>query len=119
MRIVVWADVVCPWCYIGKRRLETALESFEHSNEVEVVWHSYELDPSAPSVPSENMAEALARKYGGGVEGAKPMMNQVATVADEEGLRYRASENMRDNHVDAHRFMLPEIGRASGRAREW
>src|SRR3546814_8078495 len=105
MRIDVWSDVVCPWCYIGKRRLETALESFEHSNEVEVVWHSYELDPSAPSVPSENMAEVLARKYGGGVEGAKQMMNQVETVAAEECLRYRLSENLRVNTVDAHRLL--------------
>ncbi|NYG58232.1 putative DsbA family dithiol-disulfide isomerase [Nocardioides daedukensis] len=105
MRIDVWSDVVCPWCYIGKRRLETALEGFEHSDEVEVVWHSYELDPSAPSVPSETMAEVLAKKYGGGVEGAKQMMNQVETVAAEEGLRYRLSENLRVNTVDAHRVL--------------
>ncbi|HEY9392537.1 MAG TPA: DsbA family protein, partial [Nocardioides sp.] len=58
MRIDVWSDVVCPWCYIGKRHLEEALERFEHSDDVEIVYHSFELDPSAPQVPVETTVEA-------------------------------------------------------------
>lgn len=105
MRIDVWSDVVCPWCYIGKRRLERALESFDHADDVEVVWHSYELDPSSPRVPTERTVEMLARKYGGGVEGAQRMMDQVEAVAAEEGLVYRLSQTLRVNTIDAHRLL--------------
>lgn len=105
MRIDVWSDVVCPWCYIGKRRLEAALADFEHGEDVEVVWHSYELDPGAPSVPTERTVEVLARKYGGGIENAQRMMDQVEAVAAEEGLLYRLSRTQRVNTVDAHRLL--------------
>ncbi|QIX26132.1 DsbA family oxidoreductase [Nocardioides sp. JQ2195] len=105
MRIDVWSDVVCPWCYIGKRRLEKALSGFEHADDVEVVWHSYELDPAAPDVPTERTVEVLARKYGGGVENAQKMMDQVEAVAAEEGLLYRLSQTQRVNTVDAHRLL--------------
>ena len=66
MLIEIWSDVVCPFCYIGKRRLEAALADFEHRDEVEVVYRSFELDPSAPEVGTESIGDALARKYGGG-----------------------------------------------------
>ncbi|KRF17777.1 disulfide bond formation protein DsbA [Nocardioides sp. Soil797] len=105
MRIDVWSDVVCPWCYIGKRRLEKALAGFEHAADVEVVWHSYELDPAAPQEPTERTVDVLARKYGGGVENAQRMMDQVEAVAAEEGLLYRLSQTMRVNTVDAHRVL--------------
>ena len=62
MRIEVWADVVCPWCYIGKRRLEKAIAGFEHGEEVEVVYRSYELDPFAPEVGTESTLTVLGRK---------------------------------------------------------
>ena len=62
MRIEIWSDVVCPWCYIGKRRLETALGTFEHADEVEVVYRSFELDPSAPEVPVETTVEYAGRR---------------------------------------------------------
>ena len=62
MRIEIWSDVVCPWCYIGKRRLETALADFPHADEVEVVWRSFQLDPSAPNTPVETVAEHLGRE---------------------------------------------------------
>ncbi|WP_067441276.1 DsbA family oxidoreductase [Nocardioides jensenii] len=122
MRIDVWSDVVCPWCYIGKRRLESALAEFEHADDVEVVWHSYELDPAAPSEPVESMAEVLARKYGGGVENAQRMMDQVEAVAAEEGLLYRLAQTQRVNTVDAHRLLhlaLHDAGSAvQGRLKE-
>lgn len=105
MRIDVWSDVVCPWCYIGKRRLEKALADFEHGDEVEVVWRSFLLDPGAPQVPTENAAEAIGRKYGVGPEGGQKMIDQVEAVAAEEGLLYRLGKAQRVGTVDAHRLL--------------
>ena len=103
MRIEVWSDVVCPWCYIGKRRLERAVD--EYDGEVEVVWRSFQLDPTAPMVPTESVAEHLGRKYGGGVEAGLQMIERVDAVAAEEGLVYRQAEAQRANTVDAHRLL--------------
>ncbi|MCD6638719.1 MAG: DsbA family oxidoreductase [Nocardioides sp.] len=105
MRIDIWSDVVCPWCYIGKRRLETALADFEHPDEVEVVWHSFQLDPGAPTEPTESTSVMLARKYGQSPEGAQQMQDQVEAVAAEEGLVYRLAETMHLNTVDSHRLI--------------
>lgn len=103
MRIEIWSDVVCPWCYIGKRRLETALKTFDHP--VEVVWRSFQLDPSAPAVPVESVAESLGRKYGGGPEAGATMIDRVEAVAAEEGLLFRHHASLRANTVDAHRLL--------------
>ena len=104
MRIDVWSDIACPWCYIGKRRLETALEGFEHADEVELVWHSFELDPSAPVPPTETAATALARKYGSANQ-VEAMMAQVTTVASGEGLDYRLEDTLHLNTRDGHRLL--------------
>jgi predicted DsbA family dithiol-disulfide isomerase len=97
---------VCPWCYIGKRRLERALVSFEAEHgPVEVVWRSFQLDPSAPVVPVETVAESLGRKYGGGPEAGKQMIDRVEAVAAEEGLLFRHHASLRVNTVDAHRVL--------------
>ena len=105
MKIEIWSDVVCPWCYIGKRRLEKALEAFEHAGEVDVVWRSYQLDPAAPTEPTEPTSLMLARKYGQTPEGARQMQDRVEAVAAEEGLVYRLSETLHLNTVDAHRLI--------------
>lgn len=105
MQIEIWSDVVCPWCYIGKRRLEKALDSFEHADDVEIVWRSFELDPSAPKEPVETVAEALGRKYGGGPEAGTQMVDRVEAVAAEEGLLFRHHQSLRVNTVDAHRVL--------------
>ena len=105
MKIEIWSDVVCPWCYIGKRRIENALAEFEHADEVEVHWRSYELDPGAPSEPTESTTAMLARKYGQTPEGAQQMQDRVEAVAAEEGLVYRLSQTMHLNTVDAHRLI--------------
>lgn len=105
MRIDIWSDVVCPWCFIGKRRLETALSHFEHADDVEIVWHSFQLDPGAPTTPVETVAEALGRKYGGGPEGGKTMIDRVEAVAAEEGMLWRHHESKRVGTMDAHRLM--------------
>ena len=105
MRIEIWSDVVCPWCYIGKRRLETALAEFPHADEVEVVWRSFQLDPSAPNTPVETVAEHLGRKYGGGTDGGRQMVDRVEAVAAEEGMIWRHHESLRVGTIDAHRLL--------------
>lgn len=105
VRIDIWSDVVCPWCYIGKRRLESALADFEHAADVEVVWHSYQLDPGAPSEPTDSVAAHLGRKYGGGEAAGATMIDRVEAVAAEEGLVYRLHQAQRANTVDAHRLL--------------
>jgi len=105
MQIEIWSDVVCPWCYIGKRRLEKALDDFPHADDVEIVYRSFQLDPSAPVVPTETVAESLGRKYGGGPEAGKQMIDRVEAVAAEEGLLFRHHQALRVNTVDAHRLL--------------
>jgi predicted DsbA family dithiol-disulfide isomerase len=105
MRIEIWSDVVCPWCFIGKRRLERALDGFAHREDVDVVYRSFELDPSAPSPATERMDEVLARKYGGGLDNARRMMARVTEVAAGEGLDYHLDGTLRGSTVDAHRLL--------------
>jgi predicted DsbA family dithiol-disulfide isomerase len=105
MRIEIWSDVVCPWCYIGKRRLEKALDAFPHADDVEIVYRSFELDPSAPAVPTETVAEVLGRKYGGGPDAGRQMIDRTEAVAAEEGLLFRHHQSLRVKTVDAHRLL--------------
>jgi predicted DsbA family dithiol-disulfide isomerase len=105
VRIEIWSDVVCPWCYIGKRRLETALDRSGHRDDVEVVYRSFQLDPASPRVPQESVVEHLGAKYGGGAEAGRRMVEQVEAVAAEEGLLFRLGEAKRVNTVDAHRLL--------------
>jgi predicted DsbA family dithiol-disulfide isomerase len=105
MRIEVWSDVVCPWCYIGKRHLETALDSFEHADEVEVVYRSFELDPSAPEVPVETTVESLARKFGTDVAGARELMTRADGVAASVGLEFNHADAPHARTVTAHRLL--------------
>jgi predicted DsbA family dithiol-disulfide isomerase len=117
MRVEVWSDVVCPWCYIGKRRLEQALSEFPHADDVEVVWRSYQLDPSAPTSPVETVAEHLGRKYGGGAERGREMVERVEAVAAEEGMIWRHHESLRVGTLDAHR-LLHAAGELRGELKE-
>ena len=105
MQIEIWSDVVCPWCYIGKRRLESALEHFEHADEVEVVWRSFQLDPAAPREATEGIAEHLGAKYGGGVAAGRQMIDRVSEVAAQEGLVFSYHDAQRASTVDAHRLL--------------
>src|SRR5262249_48680178 len=90
LRIDVWSDIACPWCYVGKRRLESALKDFPHASEVRVVWHSFELDPSAPKErdASVSHAERIARKYGMTTEQAQKSTDRLAATARGEGLSF-------------------------------
>lgn len=114
MRIEIWSDVVCPWCYIGKRRFEQALAQFEHADEVEVLWRSFELDPSAPPVRTESHAEHLARKYGVSPAQVEAMDARLIGEARKEGLDFHLDESKGGNTFDAHRLihLAAETGRA-------
>lgn len=105
MLIEIWSDVVCPWCYIGKRRLEEALAAFPHRDEVEVVYRSFELDPTAPVAATETTVEALARKWGTDVAGAREAMARGDAVAAEVGLHFRHHDAPRARTIDAHRVL--------------
>ena len=113
MRIEVWADVVCPWCYIGKRRLEKALAGFGHGEEVEVVWRSYELDPFAPEHGTESTVQVLARKWGTDEAGARRAMERGDEVARTEGLELRHHDAPHARTLTAHRLL--HLARAHGR----
>lgn len=105
MRIEIWSDVVCPWCYIGKRRLEQALAAFPHRDHVEVVYRSFELDPTAPQEAVETTVQALARKWGTDVLGARQAMARGDEVAAEVGLHFVHHDAPRARTVDAHRLL--------------
>lgn len=105
LNVEVWSDVVCPWCYIGKRRLETALSRFARRDLVALTWRSYQLNPSAPRTAEETTRAMLARKYGVSLEQADAMQSRVTGVAAQEGLRYRLELTRSENTFDAHRLL--------------
>ncbi|MGY1632651.1 DsbA family oxidoreductase [Geodermatophilus sp. SYSU D01186] len=105
VRIEVWSDVVCPWCYIGKRRLETALERFPHRDQVEVVWRSYQLDPTAPEGETHPTLPALAAKYGRSEEEMRASMRHVEETAAAEGLQYSLADGVSGNTRLAHELI--------------
>jgi predicted DsbA family dithiol-disulfide isomerase len=105
MKIEVWSDIACPWCYIGKHRLDTALSSFPHADEVEVVWRSYQLDPDAPRVSDLNLNETLSRKHGFPPAQAVTMNEQMRRMGAKEGLSYRFDIARYGNSFDAHRLI--------------
>jgi predicted DsbA family dithiol-disulfide isomerase len=105
MTVEIWSDVVCPWCYVGKRRFEAALEQFGHRDEVEVTWRSFELDPTAPPERAGSSAEHLASKYGMSVEQAETTNAQMTELAASEGLEYRLDRTRGGNSFDAHRLI--------------
>jgi predicted DsbA family dithiol-disulfide isomerase len=105
MKIDIWSDVVCPFCYVGKRHLEQALEAFPHADDVEVVWHSFELDPGAATESEGYLVDKLAAKYGMSVEQATAGQEQLAARAAAVGLDFRWQQAKLANTFDAHRLI--------------
>ncbi len=105
MRVEIWSDVVCPWCYIGKRRFEAALAAFPHRDEVEVVWRSFELDPGAPQERIGDYAQMLATKYGVSVPEGQQMIDTMTAAAAQDGLDFRFDIARVGNTFDAHRLL--------------
>jgi len=104
MKIEIWSDIACPWCYIGKRRFEKALGQFEHRDAVEVVWRSYQLDAVAPASYGVPTVELLAKKYGMTAAQAAEANARVSEQAAGEGLAYRLDRTQAGNTFDAHRL---------------
>jgi predicted DsbA family dithiol-disulfide isomerase len=105
MRIEIWSDVICPWCYIGKRNFETALADFPHKDKVEVVWRSFELDPESPRQLPGTLEEMLAQKYHVSLQEAAAMNARVTEVAKVAGLEYQLAQARPGNTFDAHRLL--------------
>jgi predicted DsbA family dithiol-disulfide isomerase len=105
VKIEVWSDVVCPWCYVGTRNLEAAVAGFEHRDQVEVVYRSYELDPHAPAEREGSYEERLARKYGVPVGQARAMVARMVDAGAQVGLDFRFDIARAGNTFDAHRLV--------------
>jgi len=103
MKIEIWSDYVCPFCYIGKRKLEEALENFPHKDDVEVTYKSYELDPNAPLYDGQDYYETLAKKFGS-VDQVKQMTSNVKEQANLVGLDFQFNTMKQTNTFDAHRL---------------
>ncbi len=116
MEVEIWADVVCPWCYLGKRHFEQALDSFGHADKVQVVYRSFELDPAAPRGVTKPTVEVLAQKYGMSPDRARQAQQQMAERATADGLTFRLDGLRSGNTRDAHRLL--HLAKASGRQGE-
>jgi predicted DsbA family dithiol-disulfide isomerase len=111
MRVDIWSDVICPFCYVGKARFEQALSSFGHRDEVEVVYRSFELDPSYPMGQHETTFTMLSRKYGMSAADARAAESRVAGLAAAEGLGFQPERPV-GNTFDLHRVL--QLGLAKG-----
>jgi predicted DsbA family dithiol-disulfide isomerase len=103
--VEIFSDVVCPWCAIGKRRFEAALERFEHAGEIDVVWRAFELDPNAPARREGDQVERLARKYGLTRQQAAAANDRLTATAAAEGLDFHFERAQAGNTFDAHRLL--------------
>ncbi|TXS51091.1 DsbA family oxidoreductase [Streptomyces sp. t39] len=113
MRVEIWSDIACPWCYIGKARFEKGLAAFAHREHVEVVHRSFELDPGRPRGEVAPVVDMLAKKYGRTREEALAMEEHVASNARAEGLGYRTEGRDHGNTFDIHRLL--HLAKARGR----
>ncbi|MDX5476285.1 MAG: DsbA family oxidoreductase [Bacillaceae bacterium] len=116
MKIEVWSDYACPFCYIGKRRLEEALSNFEQKSKVEVVYKSFELDPNSPVEINQSIYEILAGKYGITVDRAKQMSEGVIEQAHTVGLKFDFDSLIPTNTFNAHR--LAKLAEIKGKDKE-
>ncbi|MEU0132304.1 MULTISPECIES: DsbA family oxidoreductase [unclassified Streptomyces] len=116
MRVEIWSDIACPWCYIGKARFEKGLAGFAHRGEVEVVHRSFELDPGRAKGDTELVVDMLAQKYGRTPEEARGMEANVAANAQAEGLGYRSEGRDHGSTFDIHRLL--HLAKARGRQDE-
>src|SRR5690554_6075878 len=105
MKVEIWSDVMCPFCYIGKRNFETALEQFEHKNELEVVWKSYQLDSRIPEAPKDSYQDYLVKNKGMSQEQVKGMLDNVTLSAKQVGLEYNFDKAVMVNSLNAHKFI--------------
>ena len=116
MQVEIWSDVVCPWCYLGKRRFERALSDFDHRDDVQVVYRSFELDPAAPTDVTAPTVERLADKYGMSPAQARQAQREMEERAAGDGLTFRMGSLRSGNTRDAHRLI--QLAKDRGRQAE-
>ena len=105
MRIEVWSDLVCPWCYLGKRRLERALEEFPHRSDVEVVHRAFQLNPAMPKSATKDRGTHLMAKYGWSESQLRQIDAQMTHTAAQDGLEYRLAGTVTGNTFDGHQLL--------------
>jgi len=105
MKVDIWSDIMCPFCYIGKRKFESALEKFSDKEKIEVRWHSFQLDPAVPNNVDGDIYDYLAQRKGQTREWAKQVNEHVSQTAKEVGLTYNMDEAVVANSFDAHRLI--------------
>ncbi|MFJ7963977.1 DsbA family oxidoreductase [Streptomyces sp. NPDC096324] len=116
MRVEIWSDIACPWCYVGKARFEKALDAFPHRDEVEVVHRSFELDPGRAKGDIQPVITMLTKKYGMSEAQAQAGEENLGTQAAAEGLAYRTRDRDHGNTFDMHRLL--HLAKARGRQDE-
>lgn len=105
LKVQIWSDIMCPFCYIGKRRIEEALDLFEHKDAVEIEWKSYQLDGSFNASPEDNMVEHLAEKYRKDKDWAQNMLDNMTQNAKTVGLDFHFEKAILANSFNAHRLL--------------
>jgi predicted DsbA family dithiol-disulfide isomerase len=105
MRIDIWSDIVCPWCYVGKRRFEKALAAFDGRDGVEVVHRSFQLDPRSPQGQTFDRKQMLQQKYGWSTIQVQQADAQMMQIAAAEGLDYKLAGGVTGNTMDAHQVV--------------
>jgi predicted DsbA family dithiol-disulfide isomerase len=105
MTVEIWSDILCPFCYIGKRRFENALAQFDQAEQVEIIWRSFQLNPGLVSNPDQSLAQSLAYQKGWTLAQAEQAMNQVREMAKTVGLDYHINEAKVANSLRAHRLL--------------
>jgi protein disulfide-isomerase len=117
MKVDIWSDIRCPFCYIGKRKFEKALERFPHSDKVEVVWHSFQLDPELKTQPGVHVYDYLARVKGITRDQAVRMHQHVKQSAREVGLEFNFDSAIVANSFNGHRLIQLAKSKGLGEAR--
>lgn len=116
MKVEIWSDVMCPFCYIGKRRFENALQQLPFNNEIEIEWKAFQLDPSIQKEPGKNINQYLSERKGFSVEKAKELNDHVTSMAAAEGLQYNFDKAVIANSFNAHRFA--QLAKKNGKGLE-
>lgn len=117
MKVEIWSDVMCPFCYIGKRKFEAALAQFEHHDKVEIIWKSFQLQPDLVTDPSKNTLEHLAENKGWSMEQTRQITTNVVNMAAEVGLHYNFDKAVVANSFDAHR--ISHLAKSKGKGNEF
>ncbi|MEB2775319.1 DsbA family oxidoreductase [Algoriphagus sp. D3-2-R+10] len=116
MKIEIWSDIACPFCYIGKRKIEKAISKFPHKNEIEIEWKSFQLNPEQITEPDKSSAEYLAELKGWTLEQTKEITGNVANMAAQEGLEYHLDKTVVANTRKAHRLL--HLAKSAGKGDE-